>query len=122
MAWSRFAKYLCVLLICFTASYFGCAPSEIEPSVAKQNNNSVESNQAGNNGGRLTQPAIIVGSFNIQNFDRTKASKPEAMNILVAIARRFDILAIQELRDIDQRVIPDFLTMINRNGDNYQAL
>ena len=120
MDWSRFAKYLSVLLILVTASYLGCDPSEIESFVA-DNNNAVESKQGANNGGQLTQPAIIVGSFNIQSFGRTKVSKPEVMNILVDIARRFDILAIQELRDIDQRVIPEFLTMINRNGHNYQA-
>jgi len=64
---------------------------------------------------------IIVGSFNIQSFGKTKMGKPAVVGALVDIARRFDILAIQELRDKDQSVIPDFLSHINQNGFSYAA-
>ena len=40
---------------------------------------------------------------------------------MVDIARRFDILAIQELREKDQTVIPIFLEYINQNGAAYAA-
>ena len=64
---------------------------------------------------------IIIGSFNIQMFGKTKMSKPAVVSALADIARRFDILAIQELRDKDQNVIPQFLSVINRNGAAYAA-
>lgn len=48
-------------------------------------------------------------------------SRPDVVDVLVDITRRFDILAIQELRDVDQEVIPDFLELLNRNGARYAA-
>lgn len=65
--------------------------------------------------------AIIVGSFNIQTFGRGKMSKSEVVSVLVDIARRYDILAIQELRDVQQETIPEFLRLINQNGSHYRA-
>jgi len=64
---------------------------------------------------------IIMGSFNIQSFGKAKMSKPAVVGALVDIARRFDILAIQELREKDQTVIPIFLEYINQNGAAYAA-
>lgn len=126
MDWSRSARYLSVILILVTASYVGCDPSEIESFVSELPNtgaqeNDVAPNYNSNQDGQLSRPAIIVGSFNIQSFGRTKIGKPEVMNVLVDIVHRFDILAIQELRDVDQRVIPEFLQMINRGGHHYRA-
>ena len=68
-----------------------------------------------------TAEKIIIGSFNIQSFGKAKMSKPAVVGALVDIARRFDILAIQELREKDQTVIPIFLEYINQNGAAYAA-
>ncbi len=69
----------------------------------------------------LQSTQVVVGSFNIQMFGKSKMSKPGVVNILTDIARRFDILAIQELRDKDQRVIPEFLAQVNADGSSYAA-
>ena len=66
-------------------------------------------------------PRIAIGSFNIKQFGSTKMSRPDVVDILVDVARRFDILAIQELRDKDQNVIPQFLELINADGSQYAA-
>ena len=66
-------------------------------------------------------PQLAIGSFNIQMLGRTKMSKPGVVKVLVDVARRFDILAIQELRDKDERVIPEFLDLINSDGLKYAA-
>ena len=66
-------------------------------------------------------PRLTIGSFNIQSLGKTKMSKPEVVQILVDITRRFDILAVQELRDKDQNVIPEFLDLINADGRKYAA-
>ena len=66
-------------------------------------------------------PHITIGSFNIQTLGKTKMSKPGVVSILIDVARRFDILAVQELRDIDQGVIPKFLEAINADGAQYAA-
>lgn len=62
---------------------------------------------------------IIVGSFNIQTFGPSKASKPPVMEKLVDIARRFDLLAIQEIRDQEQTVLHQLVSQINADGSRY---
>ncbi len=43
-------------------------------------------------------PSIRLASFNIQTFGSTKAAKPHVMSVLVDVASKFDVLAIQEIR------------------------
>jgi len=40
-----------------------------------------------------------MGSFNIQIFGKTKASKPKVMEVIAKIIRTYDIFVIQEVRD-----------------------
>jgi deoxyribonuclease-1-like protein len=69
----------------------------------------------------LERDSILIGSFNIQIFGKAKMSRPDVVGVLVDIARRFDILAIQELRDSKQETIPEFLRLINANGARFEA-
>lgn len=62
---------------------------------------------------------VIIGSFNIKSFGPAKASRPHVMARLVDIARRYDLLAIQELRNEDQSVIQQFAKQINADGSRY---
>jgi len=57
---------------------------------------------------------ITAGAFNIQIFGQSKLAKKEVMEILVDIVGKYDILAVQEVRDIEGVVIPSFLEMINK--------
>jgi hypothetical protein len=41
---------------------------------------------------------IKVASFNIQVFGTSKLGKPEVMDVLAKVVRRFDVVAIQEVR------------------------
>lgn len=45
------------------------------------------------------EDTIKIASFNIQVFGRSKASKPEAMEVLASITSQFDIVAIQEIKN-----------------------
>jgi endonuclease/exonuclease/phosphatase family metal-dependent hydrolase len=62
---------------------------------------------------------IRIASFNIQVFGQTKAAKPHVMNVLADVVRRFDVVAIQEIRSLDDTVIPNFVALINSTGRNY---
>lgn len=62
---------------------------------------------------------ITVASFNIQVLGVSKLNKPEAVEVLVDVARRFDVLAIQELRATDQTVVPQLVEEINADGSQY---
>ena len=63
---------------------------------------------------------IIIGSFNIQRFGISKMGNAKVMATLVAIARQFDVLAIQEIRSRnDQAFLQKYVNMINADGSRY---
>ena len=69
-----------------------------------------------------TTDQLTVASFNIQVFGKSKMGKPEAIKTIVDVVRRFDVIAIQELRSKEQTVIPQFVQMVNAEGSNYEAI
>ncbi|MFK7768968.1 MAG: endonuclease/exonuclease/phosphatase family protein [Mariniblastus sp.] len=125
----NFLRKFCTLVLAISiASLSGCNPPQF--SQAPKSNSGQEANGQTYPNGQVQpttptayqpQSTIKVGSFNIQSFGNTKMSRPVVMEYLVDIVKRHDILAIQELRDIDQRVIPQFLEMINKGGGQYAA-
>jgi len=51
---------------------------------------------------------IRVGAFNIQVFGDTKAGNLGVMGVLARVAREFDVLLVQEVRDADHDVADGF--------------
>lgn len=114
---------LCVLAITFVFQS-GCDP--VGPNIGSGDGfgnagGYTQTNSGNRIYGPQGVPRIAMGSFNIKSFGMTKMSNPNVVSILTDIVRRFDIIAIQELRDKDQGVIPEFLRYINANGANYAA-
>ena len=62
---------------------------------------------------------IRIASFNIQVFGESKASKPQVMGVLAEVVRRFDVVAIQEIRSKNQQLLPSFVELINATGRHY---
>ena len=62
---------------------------------------------------------IKIASFNIQVFGTSKMKKTEVISVLAKVIRRFDVVAVQEVRSKDQGVVPKFLEMINAGGAYY---
>jgi deoxyribonuclease-1 len=63
---------------------------------------------------------VRIASFNIQIFGKAKVNKPTIRAYLAEIIRKFDIAAIQEIKDASQTVPDVFLTEINSTGRNYR--
>lgn len=63
--------------------------------------------------------AIKIASFNIQVFGEKKIQDPRIVEVLVAICRHFDVIAIQEIRAAQQNVIPLFVDALNSDGSQY---
>jgi endonuclease/exonuclease/phosphatase family metal-dependent hydrolase len=68
----------------------------------------------------LDSRSLLVGSFNIQVFGGKKVGNSDVTRILVDLVRKFDLVAIQELRSTEQNVLDRFLEMINSQGANYR--
>ncbi len=62
---------------------------------------------------------IRVASFNIQVFGEEKLAKPRVMEVLAAVVRQFDVVAVQEVRAKGQDVVPRFVALINSQGASY---
>ena len=65
---------------------------------------------------------IRVASFNIQVFGESKSSKPEVMQVLAEVIRRFDVVAIQEIRIRNENLLPAFVDQVNSTGRKYDYL
>jgi endonuclease/exonuclease/phosphatase family metal-dependent hydrolase len=63
--------------------------------------------------------SIRIASFNIQVFGTSKLQKPDVMRALTSVVRNFDVVAIQEVRSTDDRVVPTFVDLINAEGARY---
>jgi deoxyribonuclease-1-like protein len=64
-------------------------------------------------------PVIRIAAFNIEAFGNTKAAKQYVMVRLADIVRKFDIVAIQEIRSQNEYLIPNFVQMVNQPGRRY---
>ena len=62
--------------------------------------------------------AAKVATFNIQVFGDTKMGKAEVVTELVEIFHRYDMVAVQEIKDIDQEVPYLFLDALNEYSLN----
>lgn len=68
----------------------------------------------------LAQETIKIATFNIQIFGKSKSEKPEVMNTLAQIVRKYDVVVIQEIKNKPGDVPPAFKTKINEEGASYE--
>lgn len=69
-----------------------------------------------------TQQTLLIASFNIQTFGEKKVGNRLMAERIAAIIRLFDVVAIQEVRAIDQTVIPRLLQYVNSQGGKYDYI
>lgn len=63
---------------------------------------------------------ITIAAFNIQILGKTKREKTEVMDILALTVREFDVVLVQEIRDVSETTAPIFLDIINAlDGPEY---
>ncbi|MCS7046936.1 MAG: endonuclease/exonuclease/phosphatase family protein, partial [Gemmataceae bacterium] len=89
------------------------------PGVADGGGKAVVATPTSRPGGAAAGDTIKIASFNIQVFGTSKLKKPEVMDVLCQVVRRFDVVAIQEVRSTDDTVLPKFVQMINAGGGSY---
>ena len=65
---------------------------------------------------------ITVASWNIQVLGESKIDKHDVMEVIVDVIRRFDVIAIQELRAKDQTFSDRFLSQVNSDGSKYEVV
>lgn len=63
-------------------------------------------------------PSIRIAAFNIQAFGNTKMGQQHIILRLADIIRKFDIVALQEVRSQNDYLIPNFVQLVNTPGQN----
>jgi len=63
--------------------------------------------------------SVKLATFNIQVFGRAKLEKSDVMQVLAETVRKFDLVAIQEVRSTTDDILPRFLEIINATGRHY---
>ncbi len=76
------------------------------------------SSEAGTTDGARGE-TIRIATFNIQVFGESKTENSRVMDVLAQVARRFDVVAIQEVRAKSQDILPRFVEQINAEGRRY---
>ena len=64
---------------------------------------------------------IRIASFDIQAFGPAKFAKPLAMKVIVDVLRRFDVVALQEVRSERDDQLPRLIEMLNGTAAGSQA-
>ena len=65
---------------------------------------------------------LLIATFNIQVFGKSKLSKPGVLDVLAQAVRHFDVVAIQEVRASEDDILPRFIEAINADGSRYDFL
>ena len=65
---------------------------------------------------------LLIATFNIQVFGKSKMSKKKVVDVLAKTVRQFDVVAIQEVRAKDDDIIPRFIEAINADGSRYDFI
>ena len=63
------------------------------------------------------QHELTIATFNIQVFGQSKLGKPDVMQYIEDICLNYSAVAIQEIRSIDQNVIPALIDSLGENWD-----
>ena len=56
---------------------------------------------------------LKIGAFNVQVFGKSKMSKPAVVTKLINTLQRYDLVLVQEVRDISETAIKDLLNQLN---------
>ena len=70
---------------------------------------------------KFTPPETLrIASFHITSFNTHKSSNPKIIDVLARVIQNFDVVAIQGIQSTDQTFASQFLSLINRNGGEYE--
>lgn len=72
---------------------------------------------------RSREDVARIATFNIKVFGETKMGKSDVVSELVNITLRYDMVVVQEIKDLDQTVPYDFLNAINAaSNETYEMV
>lgn len=110
-------QLICLLIVLFCWSCRTGTDKGSDIDTSSTNNLISTPPQLPNNADTLS-----IASWNIQIFGQTKLNDPELINIIIDIIKRYDIIAIQEVRDASLQLPTQLIEIINADGLNYNVV
>jgi endonuclease/exonuclease/phosphatase family metal-dependent hydrolase len=71
---------------------------------------------------RAAAPTIKIATFNVQVFGKAKAFKPDVMSQLATTIHKYDVVALQEVKDISGDAPRLLLAAVNRDAARSYAM
>ncbi len=93
----------------------GTIPAQLASSVRTTPQSQVPTPQRPND-------KLLIATFNIQVFGKSKLADRNVLNALSEIIRQFDVIAIQEIRAKEDNILPEFVAAINADGSQYDFI
>lgn len=114
-----FYPIVVIVLICI-GGYLGCDPNSTAELIPGGPATTASSNpQYTQYIPDRSEAKILIGSFNIRRFGPSNRTDPWVMERLANVLSRFDVIAIQEITDIEQKALPALVNLINQSGARY---
>ncbi|XP_071943249.1 deoxyribonuclease-1-like [Antedon mediterranea] len=61
---------------------------------------------------------LDIAAFNVQTFGKGTMRKPDVVDVLVKIINRYDVILLQEIRDLSGQAIEQLLEEVNEDADD----
>ncbi len=65
---------------------------------------------------------ITIASWNLKNIGQSKLNDPARIDVIVDVLRKYDMIAIQEVKDISLQLPQELLNKLNADGSNYNIV
>ena len=66
--------------------------------------------------------SITIASWNLKNIGQTKLNDPTRIDVIIDILRNYDIIAIQEVKDVTLQLPQQLVDKMNEDGSNYNVV
>ncbi len=66
--------------------------------------------------------SITIASWNLKNIGQSKFNDPARIDIIIDVLKKYDIIAIQEVKDISLQLPQQLVAKMNEDGSNYNVV
>ena len=66
--------------------------------------------------------SITIASWNLKNIGQTKLNDPARIDVIIDVLKKYDIIAIQEVKDVSLQLPQQLVNKMNENGRNYNVI
>ena len=70
----------------------------------------------------LQDQSITIASWNLKNIGQSKFNDPARIDVIIDVLKKYDIIAIQEVKDISLQLPQLLVAKMNEDGSNYSVV